>query len=58
MLRKCLILVLLSSLARAEVVECDILVFGGTAGGVSAACTAARFGKKVVLTELAGTSAD
>jgi hypothetical protein len=51
MLRKFLILVFLSSIARAEVVECDILVFGGTAGGVSAACTAARFGKKVVVTE-------
>ena len=37
--------------AAAEVVETDILVFGGTAGGVSAACTAARFGKTVVLTE-------
>ena len=51
MLRKFLVLLFLSSLARAEVVECDILVFGGTAGGVSAACTAARFGKKVVVTE-------
>ena len=37
--------------ARAEVVETDVLVFGATAGGVSAACTAARFGKKAVVTE-------
>ena len=37
--------------ARAAVIETEICVFGGTAGGVSAACTAAKFGKKVVLTE-------
>jgi hypothetical protein len=37
--------------ARGEVIETEVLVFGGTAGGVSAACTSARFGKKVVLTE-------
>ncbi len=40
-----------ASVLHAEVVESDIVVFGGTAGGVSAACTAARLGKKVVLTE-------
>jgi hypothetical protein len=37
--------------ARAEVVEADVLVFGATAGGVSAACTAARLGKRAVVTE-------
>ena len=37
--------------ARAEIIETDVLVFGATAGGVSAACTAERFGKKAVVTE-------
>ena len=46
-----LICALLSVAARAEIIETDVLVFGGTAGGVSAACTAARFGKRVVVTE-------
>jgi hypothetical protein len=41
----------LSLPGRTEVVETDVLVFGGTAGGVSAACTAARLGKKAALTE-------
>ena len=41
----------LSTPGRAEVIDTDILVFGGTAGGVAAACTAARLGKKVALTE-------
>ena len=44
-------LLALSLTGRAEVIETDVLVFGGTAGGVSAACTAARLGKKVALTE-------
>jgi FAD dependent oxidoreductase len=51
MFRTFLILVLFSAIARTEVIECDILVFGGTACGVSAACTAARFGKKVAVAE-------
>jgi hypothetical protein len=42
---------LLAAPLAAEVVDVDVVVFGGTAGGVSAACTAARLGKKVVLTE-------
>lgn len=37
--------------ARAEVVETDVLVFGATAGGVSAACTAVRLGKRTVVAE-------
>lgn len=48
------LLLLLPSLAPAAApppVETEICVFGGTAGGVAAACTAARLGKKVVLTE-------
>src|SRR4051794_36193256 len=48
-------LALLASLLPAPAapanVESDVCVFGGTAGGVAAACTAARLGKKVVLTE-------
>ena len=36
---------------RAEVIETDVLVFGATAGGVSAACTAQRLGKRAVVTE-------
>src|SRR3954468_17844044 len=32
-------------------VETDVVVFGGTAGGVAAACTAVRLGKKAVVTE-------
>jgi hypothetical protein len=37
--------------APAEISETDVCVFGGTAAGVSAACTAARFGHSVALTE-------
>ena len=37
--------------ARAEIIEADVCVYGGTAGGVSAACTAARFGKRAVVAE-------
>jgi hypothetical protein len=37
--------------AAAEIIETDVCVFGGTASGVSAACTAARFGRSVVITE-------
>ncbi len=37
--------------ARAETIESDVVVYGGTASGVSAACTAARLGKKAVVAE-------
>jgi hypothetical protein len=49
----CTFLALLMGLcaSRAEIIEADICVFGGTAGGVAAACTAAKMGKRVVLTE-------
>jgi len=50
LLRQIVLLTCLAT-ARAEVVETDVLVLGATAGGVSAACTAARFGKRVVVTE-------
>ena len=47
-----LLLVLLSaSLARAEVIEADVVVYGGTAGGVAAACTTVKLGKTVALAE-------
>jgi hypothetical protein len=35
----------------AQVVSCDICVFGGTSGGVAAAASAARLGQRVALTE-------
>jgi len=37
--------------ARAEVVETDIVIFGGTSGGVAAAVQAHRMGKSVVIAE-------
>jgi hypothetical protein len=46
-----LLLAIAPALARAEVIETDVLVFGGTASGVAAACTAARLGKRAVVTE-------
>src|SRR3972149_2912578 len=52
MFRRILFPLLLSAMfADAEVIETDVLVFGGTAAGVSAACTAKRLGKSVVVTE-------
>jgi hypothetical protein len=42
---------LLVNLAAAEIIEADLCVFGGTAGGVVAAVQGARLGKRVVLTE-------
>ncbi|MEO6738643.1 MAG: FAD-dependent oxidoreductase, partial [Chthoniobacteraceae bacterium] len=35
----------------AETIVADVVVYGGTAAGVSAACTSARLGKKVVVAE-------
>ncbi|MFV0445604.1 MAG: FAD-dependent oxidoreductase [Planctomycetaceae bacterium] len=37
--------------AGAEVIECDLCVYGGTSGGVTAAVQGARMGKRVVLAE-------
>ena len=37
--------------ARAEIIECDVVVYGGSASGVAAACTAARLGKRAVVAE-------
>ncbi|HET6409452.1 MAG TPA: FAD-dependent oxidoreductase, partial [Chthoniobacteraceae bacterium] len=47
----CLALLASGALAHAETIEADIVVYGGTAGGVSAACTAAKLGKTVALAE-------
>lgn len=41
-------------MARAEIVETDICVYGGTSAGVTAAVQAARSGKSVVLVEPRG----
>lgn len=40
-----------SGFAHGETIEADVVVYGGTAGGVAAACTAAKFGKSVALAE-------
>lgn len=37
--------------ASAETIEADVVVYGGSAAGVSAACTSARLGKKAVVAE-------
>jgi hypothetical protein len=50
----CLVLLLsgwLSSLAAEEVIESDICIYGGTAGGVAAGVQAARMGKTAVIAE-------
>jgi hypothetical protein len=41
----------LAHAAQAETIEADIVIYGGTASGVSAACTAVKFGKRVALAE-------
>jgi hypothetical protein len=46
-----LALLVAGGLARGETIEADVVVYGGTAGGVSAACTAEKFGKSVALAE-------
>jgi hypothetical protein len=46
-----LFLVASISLRAAEILESDIVVYGGTSGGVAAAVQAARAGKKVTLLE-------
>ena len=51
MFRTLLLSLISAALASAKVIETDVLVFGGTAAGVSAACTARRLGKSVVVTE-------
>jgi hypothetical protein len=38
-------------LAHGETINADVVIYGGTAGGVAAACTGARFGKTVALAE-------
>jgi hypothetical protein len=46
-----LLLMAAISLRGAEITESDIIVYGGTSGGVAAAVQAARAGKRVVLLE-------
>ena len=48
---KPLLIPVLMITARAETIESDVVVYGGTASGVSAACTAARLGKKAAVAE-------
>src|SRR5215207_5426532 len=40
-----------AALAHAETIDADAVVYGGTAGGVAAACTAVKLGKSAVLAE-------
>ncbi len=47
----CFGLGVITNALRAEVIEADICVYGGTAGGVAAAVEAARLGRKAVLVE-------
>ena len=42
---------LLPSLQAAEVIQADLCIYGGTAGGVAAALQAARMGKTAVIAE-------
>src|SRR5437660_817822 len=42
---------LLAASVRAEIVETDIVIFGGTSSGVAAAVQARRMGKSVVIAE-------
>jgi hypothetical protein len=46
-----LLLCVAASPLVADVVEADVVVYGGTASGVSAACTAMRLGKGAVIAE-------
>ncbi len=46
-----LLAAILTTTLCAETIEADVVIYGGTAGGVAAGCTAARFGKKAVIAE-------
>ena len=46
-----LIVFALTFFARGETIEADVMVYGGTAGGVAAACTATKLGKTAALAE-------
>jgi hypothetical protein len=45
------VLIVVAFAAHAEVIEADVIVYGGTAAGVSAACTATKLGKTTALAE-------
>jgi hypothetical protein len=46
-----LLCLLTLSLEAAEVVDCDVCIYGGNAGGVAAAVEASRLGKRAVIAE-------
>ncbi len=46
-----LLAAMLTTTLCAETIEADVVIYGGTAGGVAAGCTASRFGKKAVIAE-------
>src|SRR5579863_7542298 len=46
-----LLCLLTLSLEAGEVVDCDVCIYGGNAGGVAAAIEAARLGKRAVIAE-------
>ena len=48
---KFLLLSCIIARAAAETIEADVVVYGGSAAGVSAACTSARLGKKAAVAE-------
>src|SRR3954466_15467042 len=51
LLQVALLIGVLVSSARSEVVESDICIYGGTSGGVAAGYQASRMGKKAVIAE-------
>ena len=50
-LRLLLIFICITQAAYAEVIEADVVVYGGNASGVATACTATRLGKSAVIAE-------
>ena len=46
-----LLLAAFANAARAEVIEADVVIFGGTSGGIAAAVQAKRMGKSVAVAE-------
>ena len=52
---RCFLVILLTVLVapamRAEIIEVDVCVFGGTSGGIAAAVQVSRMGRRVVIAE-------